>query len=154
MDQYEPITVTRTLTLDATADELWRMLTEDGELSNWFTPDAAFDAVPGGTGRFGDGATVRRAVVHRVEPGRRLGFTWWPESDPTDATTVELLVEEADQIGRVQLTVVETLVPASGGLGARACSWIDAADAWDARFQALGDRISDRMRARCSLFAG
>ena len=153
MNTDELLTVTRTLSLDASADEVWRLLTDDAELSLWFSSAASIDPVPGGIGRFVDGDSVRRAVVHRVEPGRRLGFTWWDESDPAEASTVEFVVDDTATEGRVELTITETLTPggdmSGGGIGARACSWIDVADSWDGRLGALADRLA----IRCSPLA-
>ncbi len=145
MDPNVPMTVTRTLMVDASVEEVWRQLTDDAELSRWFAGTATLDVVPGGVGRFADGDTLRRAVVQRVEPGRRLGFTWWSEADPSDASTVELVVDDGGD-GRVQLTVSETIVPGGLGAGARACSWTDAADTWDGRLHALADLLT----LRCS----
>jgi len=148
MNTDELLTVTRSVTLDASVDEVWRLLTDDAELSLWFGSAASLDAVPGGGGRFVDGTTVRRAVVQRVEPGRRVGFTWWDERHPAEASTVELVVDDMSTDGQVQLTITETLVP-GGGVGFRACSWSDVADSWDAR---LGGMV-DRLAMRCSPFA-
>jgi len=145
----ELLTVTRSVTLDASVDEVWRLLTDDAELSRWFGSAASLDAVPGGVGRFVDGTTVRRAVVSRVEPGRRVGFTWWDERHPAEASTVELVVDDTSTEGQVQLTITETLVPGGGGVGFRACSWVDVADSWDAR---LGE-MADRLAMRCSPLA-
>src|SRR6476646_9046328 len=110
MNTDELLTVTRTLSLEASADDVWRLLTDDAELSRWFSRVASIDPVPGGVGRFVDGDSVRRAVVHRVETGRRLGFTWWDESHPAEASTVEFAVDESAIDGQVELTVTETLV--------------------------------------------
>lgn len=149
MHADELLTVTRTVTLDASADEVWRLLTDDAELSRWFGSTASLDAVPGGVGRFSDGSTVRRAVVQRVDPGRCVGFTWWDERRPDEASTVELVVDDSSIDGRVQLTVTETLVPAGGAVGSHACSWIDVADSWDARLGVIADRLA----VRCSPLA-
>lgn len=149
MNADELLTVTRSVTLDASADEVWRLLTDDAELSLWFGSAASLDAVPGGLGHFVDGSTVRRAVVQRVEPGRSVGFTWWDESRPAEASTVEVVVDDTATDGQVQLTITETLVPVGGGVGFRACSFIDVADSWDAR---LGG-IADRLAMRCSPLA-
>lgn len=151
MQTEEPIVVTRTLALAASADEVWRLLTDDAELSAWFAVRASLDPVAGGVGRFDDGDTVRRAVVHEVEPGRRLGFTWWDEADPADASTVELVVDDSAGDGRVQLVVTETLLP-GGGSGARACAWSEVADTWDDRLGVLG-ALADRLCRRCSPLA-
>lgn len=142
MNTDQLLTVTRSVTLDASVDEVWRLLTEDAELSLWFGSHASLDAVPGGLGRFVDGTSVRRAVVQRIEPGRRVDFTWWDERRPAEASTVELMVDDTSD-GQVRLTITETLVP-GGGAGFRACSWIDVADSWDARLGGMADRLAMR----------
>ncbi len=144
MDTDDVVKVTRTVTLDASVDEIWRLLTDDAELSRWFGCAASLDAVAGGVGRFVDGETARRAVVQRVDPGRCVGFTWWDERRPAEASTVELVVDDSSTDGRVELTITETLVAAGGGVGFRACSWIDVADSWDARLGAIADQLAGR----------
>lgn len=145
-------TVSRTVTLDASADEIWRLLTDDVELSLWFSATASIDAVPGGVGRFVDGDTVRRAVVHRVEAGRHLGFTWWDENQPDEASTVELVVDDTSTEGQVRLTITETLVRPTGAVDMHACSWIDVADSWNNRLGAL-EALVDHFAVRCSPLA-
>ena len=83
MNTDELLTVTRTISLDASADEVWRLLTDDAELSLWFSSAASHRRrCPEASAASSTATSVRRAVVHRVEPGRRLGFTWWDENDP------------------------------------------------------------------------
>jgi uncharacterized protein YndB with AHSA1/START domain len=152
MHPDELFTVRRTVSLNATADEVWNLLTDETELARWFSHAASLDPVPGGLGRFVDGHTVRTAVVQRVETGRRIGFTWWDESRPEDASTVELLIDDMSADGQVQLTITETLVASGGSADMRACSWTDVADSWDSRLGALG-ALADRFVARCSPLA-
>lgn len=153
MNRDQLLTVTRTVLLDASAEEVWQLLTDDAELSQWFAGSVSIDPVPGGVGRFadgdGDGADIRRAVVHRVEPGRSIGFTWWDERHPAEASTVELVLDDAADEGHVQLTITETMAPAAGAIDVRACSWMDAADEWDGRLGMLAGRLA----ARCSPLA-
>lgn len=126
--------VVRSVVLDADAGDVWRALTDDGELSAWFGGDVVLDVRPGGGGRFQepDGG-ARRAVVEEVDDGARLVWRWWEEgAGATAASRVELTVEQVD--GGTRLTVVEAPVaarPTGGGLRAA------RAAAWDRRLLAL-----------------
>lgn len=140
----EPIAVTRTIDLDAPADEVWSRLVDEAELSSWLGATVRLDAAPGGIGRFDFGTSVRRAVVHTVEPNRRFGFTWWDEDDPDEVSTVEFELDRSTPAGGVRLTITETVVPGGAAAGARACNWVDAAAAWEGRLLALDDRLAER----------
>src|SRR3954453_12632391 len=80
----------RAVDLDATAEDVWRALTEPEELVSWFGPEADLDVRPGGHGRFvDDDGVIRRAVVDELETGERLVLRWWPEGDdPAGASVV------------------------------------------------------------------
>jgi len=108
MDQV----VERTVELDASPDDVWRALTEPGELAAWFGPEAELDVQPGGRGRFvDDEGVVRRAVVDQVRPGERLVLRWWPEGDGpgagAGASVVTFVV--APSRGGSRLVVTERL---------------------------------------------
>jgi uncharacterized protein YndB with AHSA1/START domain len=138
--------VTRSINLDASADEVWALVADDAALSDWFGADASLHLVPGGTGRFVDpDGSVRRAVVADVEPGRVLRYTWWDEADPADASTVELHIE-ADEEGRSTLTVTETVV--AGGGKACALAAAEVGDRWDQRLDVVGGLLQ-RVAPRC-----
>jgi len=135
----EAIEIRRSISVETTVDELWRSIVDDEELSAWMGMTARIDVIPGGVGRFDDGASVRRAVVDTVETGRLLRFTWWDEADPAEASTVELRLEpDHYDAARVGLTVTERVVARGSAAGARACSWHDLADGWEHRLGSLG----------------
>src|SRR4051794_19684762 len=90
----EPPVVTRSIDLDASADEVWNAITDAEELGRWLADEAVFEPVPGTSARFVEGGQVRRAVVEAVEDGRRLVFRWWDDDEGEAAAT------------RVALTVV------------------------------------------------
>lgn len=97
--------VSRSVELDADADEVWRLLTDDEERAAWFGGDTDLDVRPGGRGHVTEPDGRRRAVeVGPVEPGRRLGWTWWPE-DGGPASDVEFVIEPIGR--RARLTVTE-----------------------------------------------
>lgn len=124
--------ITRSVELDAPADEVWRALTEPELLGDWLGSQVELDVRPGGDGVIvePDGA-VRRAQVDEVEPARRLALRWWPEDGSGPASKVELDLVATPAGTRVVVT--ETLVPSAPV----ACASI-AADRWSVRFLLLG----------------
>jgi uncharacterized protein YndB with AHSA1/START domain len=72
-------TIEREITVPATPDEVWPVVTHSDELSVWFGADVELDVRPGGRGvfRWADG-TQRHVVVEEVEPARKLAFRWMP----------------------------------------------------------------------------
>jgi uncharacterized protein YndB with AHSA1/START domain len=60
-------------TVRATPEQAWAAWTEAAALSRWFTTQAELDLRPGGRYRNADGDA---GTFKRVEPPRRLAFTW------------------------------------------------------------------------------
>ena len=62
---------------DATADELWRALTDPAELAGWLAAVRHLELEVGGRVHldFGDGEEMR-GVVREIEPRRVLEYTW------------------------------------------------------------------------------
>lgn len=105
--------VTRTVELDATVDEVWTALTDDTERAAWFGGDGWIDVRPGGQGQLRDpDGALHRVAVDTVDPGRRLGWRWAPESGGP-VSDVEFVVESVP--GGARLTVTERRVGASFG---------------------------------------
>ena len=127
--------ITRSVELDAPAEDVWRALTEPALLGDWLDSVVELDVRPGGVGLIvePDGA-VRRATVDEVEPARRLALRWWPADGTGPESTVELDLEPTPAGTRVVVT--ETVVPSpSPSAGATASV---AADRWGVRFLLLG----------------
>jgi uncharacterized protein YndB with AHSA1/START domain len=86
--------LTREITLPATAEEVWRSLSEP----EWLGEDASIELRPDGEVRAGE----RTGFVEEVEEERRLVF-WWAAPDE-DSSRVELeLDEEEDGVTRVRV---------------------------------------------------
>lgn len=145
----EPLTVTRSVRLEADVDAAWSSMATEVGLSTWLAERVEVDVVMGAVGRSVDrDGTVRRLVVTEVEAGRRLGFTWWSDADPAEASSVSITVEPAEG-SCATVTVTEAVDPgpraAAGALAGRADSWTPAsmvdlvarADVWSARLQHL-----------------
>ena len=124
--------MTRSVELDAGADEVWRAVTDPGERALWLDdPDAA----------------SRRVRVDEAAPGHRLVWTWWHPGDEDDASTVTVVLSPVLG-GGTRVVVTEAIpapvpvVSASASAGAasarRSPAWVHCArDRWDARLLGL-----------------
>lgn len=101
--------VRREVVLDATAEEVWRALTDEAELSAWFGAVVRLQPVPGGGGVFDEGDVVRHAVVEEVDEERRLVLRWSAPGE--QESRVVFTIGDGDEGTR--LTVEETPVVAS-----------------------------------------
>jgi uncharacterized protein YndB with AHSA1/START domain len=99
--------VERSLDVDRSPSEVWRMIAEPAELATWLATDVELVVAPGGRGRLtDDDGAVRHAVVEGLEPGRRLVLRWWREEDgPDEASVVTMAVSPRD--GGARLVVTE-----------------------------------------------
>ena len=127
--------VTRTVEVDAEADDVWRAVADPDERGLWLDdPEAA----------------LRRVRVDEAAPGHRLVWTWWHPGDEGDASTVT--VELSPVLGGGTRVVVTEAMPApvpvaraQAGMVAgarptarRSLSWVRCAhDRWDARLLGL-----------------
>ena len=131
--------VTRSLTLPAPADAVWDSLRDADGLAGWLGEVVDLEVVPGAAGTVTERGIVRRVVVTEVDEGRSVGFVWWDEASPEEASVVTIALAPGDD-GATTVTVSERLAGAArasigdasiGDLLARA----DAS--WDGRLQAL-----------------
>ena len=111
--------IRREIELDAPPDEVWRALTDEDELEQWFANEVELDLEPGGEGtfRWGDG-DERRAVVEEVDPKHRFVFTW-------DGSRVAIDLEEIPEGTRV-IVIEAPLAEWSSALELRACALVAA----------------------------
>lgn len=82
--------ITREVTLDAPAADVWEALTDDDVRSDWLEDDAD-----------------RVTLVDTADPGRLLRWTWW--DDGGAASTVTITLTPTDD-GGTHLHVAERLV--------------------------------------------
>lgn len=105
-----------TSTLPADHDEVWEVLTSPDGVESWLGEGSELTPLEGGDLDVADVETgVRRhGRVDTVEPGRRLGFVWWPaDTDPdVDGTASRVDVVLTPDGDRTHLTVTE--VPLGG----------------------------------------
>ncbi len=120
-------TVERHVTLPASVEEVWHLLTGPEELRTWLGDDVVLDPTPGASGRVVERDGSERAlVIEEVDEGRRLAWRWWLDGDdPAAASQVEITLTPTDD-GTI-LRVVEERLP--GTPIARA----QAGEAWSHR---------------------
>ena len=141
---FEPVTVERSIDLDAPAEEVWQTLADPDELVGWLGVDGQVELEPGGVGHVVDpDGTVRQVLVTTVEPGRRLAWHWWP--DDGELSSVEITTEPTDPGTRVR--VVETLIPDPAPWRAQACA-LATGGRWSRSLGSLGSLASLTVAAR------
>ena len=105
--QIAPVTVTRTIQLPTSPDDVWSSLCDAEGLTGWLG-DAVdlVEVAAGAAGTVTDGETVRRLVVTSVGAGRSIGFVWWDEGHPAEASvvTIDLAASEDGAGTTVTLT--------------------------------------------------
>jgi uncharacterized protein YndB with AHSA1/START domain len=100
--------IQRTMETDAEPDEVWEALSDPDLLEEWLAEEVDVELVEGGTGTVVDGGVVRHVEVGVVEPGRRIGFRWWPEDRIDEVSEVEVTVQPLP--GGSRIVITETLV--------------------------------------------
>jgi uncharacterized protein YndB with AHSA1/START domain len=94
--QPEPFVIERVL--NATADVVWKAITEKDRMKQWYFDLAAFKPEPGFEFRFSaenEGRTfVHLCKVAEVIPGKKLSYSWRYEGTPGQSmVTLELFPE-------------------------------------------------------------
>ena len=94
--------------IQAAPDDVWDALTTDDGLASWIGEGSSIGDQVGGDIDVHDVVTGqrRRGVLDELSPGQRLGYTWWPETEPARATRVAISIEPTRTGTRV--TVVES----------------------------------------------
>ncbi|MGH9117464.1 MAG: SRPBCC domain-containing protein [Acidimicrobiales bacterium] len=95
--------LTREVVVDASVDEVWRLITDERELATWLADSVTLEPRrPGAIGRMTDGDDVWRVRVDEVDTDRRLRLTWWPDGNGA-ASEVTFTVEEAQRGTRLRV---------------------------------------------------
>lgn len=94
--------------IDAAPDDVWQALTTDDGRTSWLGDGSKIGDDVGDEIHVNDLVTGQRkcGVLDEVTPGHRLGYTWWPETSPADATRVAISLEPIHTGTRI--TVVES----------------------------------------------
>lgn len=148
--------VTRSIELPVPADEAWASMGDAEGLAGWLGDAVELDLVVGAAGTIVEGGTVRRVVVTEVDAGRSIGFVWWDEAAPQEASVVTIALTPVAGIAGIDgidgattattitpattVTVTERLAGAASASlgGATVGDLVALADAgWDQRLQAL-----------------
>lgn len=141
-----PLTITRSIDLDATADAVWDAIGDTRGLERWLAGSLDLHPQPGEAGTLVEpDGTRRRVVVTERADGERLGFVWWHEDRPDDVSAVLIEVDATDSGTRV--TVTETADPvavasiASAGSALLTMATVDdlvgVSQGWDVRLSRL-----------------
>jgi uncharacterized protein YndB with AHSA1/START domain len=101
--------ITREMTVDAPADDVWAALTDPDELAVWFGANAEVDLRVGGAIRFRwPNGSERRGLVIDLDPPRRLAFRWREmrsvAAGPAAATVVAFTLDADGRGTRVTVT--------------------------------------------------
>lgn len=118
----EPSEAITSVDIEATPADVWEALTTKDGLADWMGEGSVVGRDQGDDLFVQDIVTgrPRRGVLDEVSPEHRLGYTWWPEADPEQATRVSITLTPCEVGTRV--TVVETLPVAIGSPRASAAN--------------------------------
>ena len=109
----DPLTITRSVRIDAgptPCGPRWATPTASRAGS---APRSTLDLAPGAAGSFVDARRhPPRLVVTEVDEGRHVGFVWWDDARPDDASTCASTWAAPTARARSTVTVTETLDPA------------------------------------------
>jgi uncharacterized protein YndB with AHSA1/START domain len=145
-----------TTELPAGPDEAWEVLTSPDGVASWLGDDSRLSPVEGTDLDVADVETgVRRhGRVEVVEPGRRLGFVWWPAgSDPDEpgGPASRVAIQLVPHDGGTTLVVTESPVTPFGGTAPRASASV-AGSTWRWRAAAVEVAImSASLRATAAI---
>jgi len=110
--------------IDASPEDVWHALTAEDGLAPWMGEGSMMGECQGDDLVLADIVTGqrRRGVLDEVSPQHRLGYTWWPETAPEQATRVSITLVPC--VSGTRVTVVETMPVASASTSSGAiASW-------------------------------
>ena len=146
-----PNAIEKEILIDASVETVYRVITDPGEISQWFSDAAELDPVPGGEGRltFEDRASNQRMTVRlrveTAEPPYRFAFRWdYPEGESPherNAALVEFTL--TSEGGGTRLRVTESGFEALDRPEQEKASYIDIHEkGWEAHLASLRDYVT------------
>ncbi|MGI8750798.1 MAG: SRPBCC family protein [Acidimicrobiales bacterium] len=111
--------IERQLVLPVPAESLWDAITDPADVAAWFGSTVEWELRPGAPARFdGHDGSRRRGLVTEVQPGRRLSFRWWNDSDgPHTASEVTYDLDPDPDGDGTRLVVTERPVDPAPSMG-------------------------------------
>jgi uncharacterized protein YndB with AHSA1/START domain len=117
-----PDTIEKHILINAPAETVYRVITEPGQIIQWFTDAADLEPIPGGEGTliFADRATTQRMAVkltvQAAEPPNRFCFRWaYPDGEqPREDNSLLVEFTLTPEGTGTRLTVTETGFAALG----------------------------------------
>jgi uncharacterized protein YndB with AHSA1/START domain len=111
-----PSVIEREILIEAPPEVVWGIVTEPGQVSQWFSDAADIDLRPGGEGTltFGDRATTERVtvrlLVEAVEPPHRFVFRWDypPGAQPREGNSLRVEFTLVGEGEKTRLRVAES----------------------------------------------
>jgi uncharacterized protein YndB with AHSA1/START domain len=113
---------------DATPAELWRALTDPGQIAGWLAHASRWSLEPGAEYRieFGGDDAVTTGIIREVQEERVLELSWSYPGESDSVVRFEIVPEQRG----VRLVLDHSLLPAEAAIGYGA--------GWQAHLEALG----------------
>jgi len=106
-----PSQIEKEILIEAPIDVVWRVVTEPGEITQWFAATAELEGRPGGEGRLAfEGGETYYMQVETFEPPHRFAYRWLHDSGPKPRPDNSMLVEFTlrEEAGHTRVRVVES----------------------------------------------
>jgi uncharacterized protein YndB with AHSA1/START domain len=105
MPQHDEPSIERHADLDIDVNDLWTLISTADGWSSWLVDVADVTISPGQTGTATDDGVERSVQIDDVDPGHRIGFSWWNRDDPASVSYVQLdIVGLPDNRSRLHVT--------------------------------------------------
>ena len=142
--------------IEATPDDVWQALTTDDGLAGWIGDGSTIGDNVGDEIDVHDVVTGqrKRGVLDEVSCGHRLGYTWWPETEPTRATRVAISLEPTPIGTRVTVTESRPLLAPIGSTAGGARAMATCGTDWAWRTALLTIALTRRAREHIFATAG
>jgi len=146
-----PDAIEKEILINAPVATVYRVITEPGQIAQWFSDAAELDPVPGGAGTltFEDRATSQRMTVkltvQAAEPPHRFAFRWdYPEGEePVEGNSALVEFVLAAEGESTRLRVTESGLAALRRPGQDPAGYYEAHDkGWDAHMASLQNYVA------------